>query len=162
MRNAATAAQKGISVSLLDGLGEIPLYNQDEEVEGLPRAVTSMAEKIRSANGLLITTPEYNYGVPGVLKNALDWLSRTSPQPFSGKPIGIMGASPGMMGSCRAQYDLRRYLTRLDGYVMNRPEVFVGAADTKFNEKGELIDDRTIGGVTHFMESFVNWMGRMG
>ena len=85
-----------------------------------------MAEQIRAADGVIIVTPEYNYSIPGVLKNAIDWLSRVSPQPLASKPVAIQTASPGMIGGARAQYHLRQSLVFLDAYVLNRPEVMIG------------------------------------
>ena len=86
-------------------------------------------------------TPEYNYSIPGVLKNAIDWASRPPNQPFNEKPIAIMGASPGMLGSARAQYHLRQCFVFLNGMLINKPEVMIAAANTKFNEAGELTDE---------------------
>ena len=85
-----------------------------------------MAEKITAADGVIIVTPEYNYSVPGILKNALDWLSRLSPQPLAGKPVAIQTASPGLIGGARAQYHLRQSLVFLDALVLNKPEAMVG------------------------------------
>jgi chromate reductase, NAD(P)H dehydrogenase (quinone) len=103
-----------------------------------------MAEKITAADGVIIVTPEYNYSVPGILKNALDWLSRLSPQPLAGKPVAIQTASPGLIGGARAQYHLRQSLVFLDALVLNKPEVVVGRVATKVNaESLELTDVET-------------------
>jgi chromate reductase len=92
-----------------------------------------MAEQIRGADGVIIVTPEYNYSVPGALKNAIDWLSRLTPQPFAGKAVAIQTASPGLLGGARAQYHLRQSLVFLDAHVLNKPEVMVGQAAAKVN-----------------------------
>ena len=128
----------------------------------IPEAVTALAGQIRAADGLLISTPEYNYGVSGVLKNAIDWISRVPDQPFRNKPIGVMGAAMGNLGTARAQYDLRRSFIFLDGLVMNRPEVFVGAAHTKFDENGALNDAPTRDILTDYMKAFAAWVERVG
>ncbi|MGF1475693.1 MAG: NADPH-dependent FMN reductase [Geminicoccaceae bacterium] len=124
-------------------LHDIPPYSGDIEAEGLPQTVTSLAEKIRAADGVLISTPEYNYSVSGVLKNAIDWLSRVENQPFAKKPVAIMGASMGGQGTSRAQYHLRQIFVFLDARPVNKPEVFVAAAHTKFDDSLDLTDEDT-------------------
>ena len=99
--------------------------------------------RIKAADGLLIATPEYNYSTSGVLKNAIDWASRPPEHPFEGKPIGLMGASAGTLGTARAQYHLRQMFVFLNGFVMNRPEVMIPAAQSKFDAEGELTDQQT-------------------
>ena len=162
IRAAGALAPEGASVSLFERLGEIPPYNDDEKQKAFPDAVTALAGLIRAADGLLIATPEYNYGVSGVLKNAIDWLSRTPDQPFKDKPIGVMGAAMGGLGTARAQYDLRRSFIFLDGLVMNRPEIFVGAAHTKFDDDGVLTDGPTRDILTDYMRAFAGWIERVG
>ena len=161
IRAAAAAAPEGTILESFDGLGGIPPYNEDDREKAFPGIVTVLAGRIRAADGLVIATPEYNYGVPGVLKNAIDWLSRTSDQPFRHKPIGILGASMGNLGGARAQYDLRRYFIFLDGLVMNRPEVFVGAAHRKFDENGDLTDAPTRDFLGEYMVAFAAWVHRV-
>ena len=161
IRAAAAAAPEGAILESLDGLGGIPPYNEDDREKAVPGIVTVLAGRIRAAEGLVIATPEYNYGVPGVLKNAIDWLSRSPDQPFRRKPIGILGASMGNLGGARAQYDLRRYFIFLDGLVMNRPEVFVGAAHRKFDENGELTDAPTRERLGKYMAAFADWVNRV-
>jgi chromate reductase len=124
-------------------LADIPLYSGDLEAAGIPEAVSKLGEAIRSADAVVISTPEYNYSIPGGLKNAIDWISRLPQQPFAGKRVGLMGASMGMMGTSRAQYHLRQVFVYLDGRVINKPEVFVSAAHTKFDEQGKLTDEGT-------------------
>lgn len=143
----------------LDGLGAVPLYNQDiEEEEGFPDIVTSLADSIRSADGLVIANPEYNYGVSGVLKNAMDWLSRVESQPFEDLPISIMSASPSPMGGIRAQYPLRQILVALKASVTPRPEVAVASAPERF-EEGKLVHDQTAEVIRDHLRAFGHLMG---
>lgn len=95
-------APDGVKISALGSIGELPHYDPDLQAVGFPPAVLAMADGIRSADGVIIVTPEYNYSVPGALKNALDWLSRMTPQPLAGKPVAIQTGSPGMIGGARA------------------------------------------------------------
>lgn len=162
IRAAAAAAPEGAAVTPFDRLGDIPPYNDDEKQTAIPGAVSALAGEIRAADGLLISTPEYNYGVSGVLKNAIDWISRVPDQPFRNKPIGVMGAAMGGLGTARAQYDLRRSFIFLEGLVMNRPEIFVGAAHTKFGDDGILTDAPTRDILTDYMTAFAAWVERVG
>ncbi|MDB6087995.1 MAG: NADPH-dependent reductase [Gammaproteobacteria bacterium] len=117
---------------------EIPPYNEDVRQVGFPAAVGRLRDQIQSADALLIVTPEYNYSIPGVLKNAIDWASRPPYQPFNEKPIAITGASPSMLGSGRAQYDLRRCFVYLNAFVLNQPEVMLAKAHERFDKHGKL------------------------
>ena len=99
------------------------------------------ADIIRSSDAVVFVTPEYNYSIPGVLKNALDWLSRLSPAPFSGKPVAIQTASVGMLGGSRAQYHLRQALLYLNAFVLSKPEIIIADATSKISAQGELIDE---------------------
>src|SRR5207302_8604919 len=123
-------------------IGQLPLYNQDLEAEP-PGVVTDVKRRIRAADAILFVTPEYNYSVPGVLKNAIDWASRPPDQPFNGKPAAIMGASPSMLGSARAQYHLRQTCVYLNIFPVNQPEVFIAGANNKFDADGGLTDEPT-------------------
>lgn len=138
-------------------LNDIPVYNEDLQHEGWPTAVTTLAEQIRMADLVLIATPEYNYSIPGGLKNAIDWVSRLPEQPFKGKRVGIMGASSGRLGTVRAQAHLRQCFQFLDAKVLNRPEVFVGFAGQVFNE-GRLMDDATITALQAFIAAAVEFV----
>ena len=142
----------GVELELVDLKG-IPVYDGDLEAEGLPEAVVALDQKLAAAQGILIATPEYNYSIPGGLKNAIDWISRTPTRPFAGKPTAILGASMGALGTARSQYHLRQVLVYLDAFVMNRPEVFVGAAHTKFSQ-GKLSDEATRDVLKCFGEAF--------
>ena len=137
-------APEGVSITPLGSIGNFSHYNADVQDTGFPAPVLAMAEQIRAADGVIIVTPEYNYSIPGVLKNAIDWLSRVTPQPFSGKPVTIQTASPGMIGGARAQYHLRQSLVFLDAYVLNRPEVMIGQVAGKVDpETLKLTDEST-------------------
>jgi chromate reductase len=119
-----------------------PLYNADIQAQGFPDKVQAAQKAMIEADGLVLVTPEYNYGPSGVLKNAIDWLSRVTPQPFAAKPIAMFGASGGVLGTARAQYQLRQIMVFLDGRPVNKPEVMIGAAQTRFAD-GKLTDEAT-------------------
>ena len=156
LKTCAELAPAGMELTLADISG-IPLYNGDDQANGFPMSVTSLAEQIRSADAVLIATPEYNYSIPGVLKNALDWLSRVENQPFDNKPVGIMGAAMGALGTARAQYHLRQVFIFLNGRMMNRPEAFVGTAHQKFDANGTLTDQSTREFLAKYLVSFEEW-----
>lgn len=135
-------------------LSNIPLYNQDCE-NPLPSIVSSFKEAIHASDAVLLACAEYNYSISGVLKNALDWGSRPSGQSaWAGKPVGIMGASPSIQGTSRAQYHLRQVLVGLNMYPMNRPELMIGLAQEKFDGTG-LIDPETKKKLEQFLLHFV-------
>jgi len=124
-------------------IGNIPLYNQDDQEKSFPASVNKLSEQIKNADAVVFATPEYNYSVPGVLKNAIDWVSRVPNQPFSGKTALIIGASPGNLGTSRAQYHLRQIGVFLNINFLNRPEVMIGSAYSKFDDSGKLTDAST-------------------
>ncbi|MBV9783962.1 MAG: NAD(P)H-dependent oxidoreductase [Acidisphaera sp.] len=136
-------APDGVTIAPLSSVGTLPLYDADLHTDGFPAAVQEMGEGVRAADGVIIVTPEYNYSIPGVLKNAIDWLSRLPNQPFGGKKVAIQSASPGMLGGARAQYHLRQSLVFLDAFVLNRPEVMVAQVASKVDGNGELTDQAT-------------------
>jgi len=164
--NAATlaAAQElspaGMTIEGFD-IAPIPLYNEDTRQQGFPSPVEDLRARIKGADGLLIVTPEYNYSIPGVLKNAIDWASRPPEQPFDGKPVGIMGASGGVMGTGRAQYHLRQCFIFLNGLVMNRPEVMIPQAQNKFDADGKLTDQATRDFIAAHLAAFEAWVRRL-
>ena len=119
-----------------------PLYNADIQAQGFPDKVQAAQKAMIEADGLVLVTPEYNYGPSGVLQNTIDWLSRMTPQPFAAKPIAMFGASGGVLGTARAQYQLRQIMVFLDGRPVNKPEVMIGAAQTRFAD-GKLTDEAT-------------------
>lgn len=122
---------QGVSVETIE-IGDWPLYDADLQAKGFPDKVQAAQQKMLAADGVVFASPEYNYSVSGVLKNAIDWLSRMTPQPFAGKPMAVIGASGGPLGTARAQYHLRQIMVFLDGRFVNKPEVMIGAAQTKF------------------------------
>lgn len=137
---AASLLPADATLEIFD-LHGIPLYNQDVERAGLPEPVRAMKEAVRRADAVLIATPEHNWSIPGVLKNALDWVSRPpGDNPFRGKPVAIMGASTGLMGTVRAQLHLRQVLAYLEAYTVTRPEVLIAQAAERFDAEGRLID----------------------
>ena len=153
---AQDLAPEGMEIEIFD-LKDIPLYNGDVESEGDPVAVTEFKEKIRAANGLLIVTPEYNSSIPAVTKNAVDWASRPPEPPLGGKPVGILGGSPGRLGTVYAQEHLRLALMNPQCRVMLRPAIFVDTIHKKFDEAGTLTDEVTRGLLVKFLESLRDW-----
>lgn len=153
---AVQLVPKNVALETFD-LEGIPPFNQDLENQ-LPRQVKEFKAKIRAADAILIVTPEYNYSIPGVLKNAIDWASRPySDNAFKEKPVAIMGASIGMLGTARAQYHLREVFVFLDMYPINSPEVFVSYAQEKFDGNGRLKDEKTKQQITRLLESLATW-----
>ena len=143
-------------------LEAIPPYNQDiQDNEPWPDAVTRLGNAMSESHGVVFVTPEYNYSIPGVLKNAIDWISRLDPQPLVHKPVGIMGASPGGQGTSRSQYHLRQVMVFLEAIVMPRPEVFIGAAGKRISD-GRLTDTDTRAHVSRFLSAFSDWIARVG
>jgi chromate reductase, NAD(P)H dehydrogenase (quinone) len=139
LRAAQELAPDGLRITVAD-ISAIPVYNDDVREQGLPPSVVSLVEQITRADAVLIATPEYNYSIPGVLKNAIDWVSKSPDQPFRHKPVAILGASMGAIGTARAQYDLRKVFVFLDAYVLNQPEIMISAAHTRFDADGVLTD----------------------
>jgi len=160
LRAAQELAPAGMTIEIFD-IGAIPLYNEDVKVQGLPPVVVDLRAKIKAADGLLLATPEYNYSTSGVLKNAIDWASRPPEHPFDGKPIALMGASAGALGTARAQYQLRQMFVFLNAHILNRPEVFIGAASTKFDAEGKLTDQPTRDFVAAMLVAFDAWIKKL-
>jgi chromate reductase len=139
----------------------IPPFNQDLEQQP-PEKVREFKANIRAADAILIVTPEYNYSIPGVLKNAIDWASRPyGDNAFDGKPVAVMGASVGMLGTARAQYDLRRSFVFLNMFPLNQPEVMVPFAQDKVDSNGRVTDEKTRKKIRELLESLVAWTKRM-
>ena len=157
---AQSLAPGDLAIELFDGLGAVPLFNQDVEAEGDPPGVAALKEVIRRADGLLIATPEYNGGVPGVLKNALDWASRKgteSESVLSGKPAAVLGATPGRLGTARAQPQLRQALAGAGAIVLPRPEVHLMSIGGQVTD-GVLVDDPARQVITSLLEAFARWI----
>ena len=156
MRVAASLNIEGVTVEVFD-LEGIPPFNQDLENQ-LPDRVKDFKAKIRAADAILIATPEYNYSIPGVLKNAIDWASRPpGDNALEGKPVGIMGASIGMMGTSRAQYHLRQCFVWLNMYPLNKPEIMVPTAQDKVDEDGNIFDAKTKEKIAEMVIAIANW-----
>lgn len=154
LRAATELAPSALHV-VIHELDEIPLYNGDVEAVGFPPSVVQLRDAIRQADGLLIATPEYNHGVPGVLKNTIDWLSRPPrDSALNGKVAAIMGASPGITGTARGQSQLRQAFVFTNTYALLQPEVLVGRAHEKFDADGRLVDQATRNFLATFLEGF--------
>jgi chromate reductase len=164
LRAATEMLPADMALNVYD-LAPIPLYSGDVEAVGLPDVVKDFQRRIEEADALLIATPEYNYSMSGVLKNAIDWASRPSTvrpaQPFNGKPVAMMGASAGMMGTGRAQYHLRQTCVFLNMLPLNKPEVFVAAAQTKFDAEGRLTDETARTLLRQLLEALAAWTCRL-
>ena len=140
-------------------ISPLPMYDEDVREEGDPPTVIQFKKKIADSDGLLIVTPEYNYSIPGVLKNAIDWASRPPAEtPLNKKPLAIMGATSGRMGTVRAQLHLRQIAVYTNMYTMNKPEVMISNAKDKFDPEGKLIDKSTIEHVRKLLEAFAGWI----
>jgi len=151
----------GMMIETAD-IGAFPLYNEDVRAQGFPPSVEKLRLQIAAADALLFVTPEYNYSMSGVLKNAIDWASRPPDQPFAGKPVAIMGAAAGMAGSARAQYDLRRSCVFLDMHPLNKPEVLIGQAQTKFDAEGRFTDEVGRGLIRDLLVALEGWTRHIG
>src|SRR4029453_3897010 len=163
MQALPSFAPAGMSIKEAPSFADLPLYNADiQNGPGFPAAVGALAEAIRAADGVIFCTPEYNFSIPGGLKNAIDWVSRLPNQPFAGKPIALLSASLGPLGGGRVQYDLRGAMIFLDAFTLNKPEVFIGGAAAKFDEKtGELKDEATRGFIKQQLAAFATFIARV-
>jgi chromate reductase len=150
----------GLSMTIAQ-IGDIPMYNQDVFDAGIPAPAKRFYDELAAADGVLIASPEYNFSLPPLLKNAIDWVSKMPNQPFNNKPIAVFSASQGPLGGARVQYDLRRILVQLWGLVLPRPEVFIGAAQTKFDKDGKLTDEATKKFLADLVAGFKPWIERM-
>jgi chromate reductase, NAD(P)H dehydrogenase (quinone) len=160
LRAAAQLAPEGATVDIFE-LDGIPGFNQDDE-QNPPAKVADLKRRIRNADAILIVTPEYNYSVPGVLKNAIDWASRPyGESAWNGKPAAIMGASIGNIGTARAQYHLRQMMVFLNMFPLNEPEVMIGNAAERFDAEGNLTDEATKEYIRKLLQSLVDWTRRI-
>lgn len=150
LRAAMTLAPEGVSFTQAD-ISDIPLYNEDVHQRGFPPSVERFRQQIYAADAILFASPEYNYSVSGVLKNAIDWASRAPSQPFAGKAAAVLGASPGAGGTMRMQYHLRQMAVFLDLKMVNKPEVMIANAGQRFDADGNLTDEAT----QQFVQSLV-------
>jgi len=165
LQSAALLAPPGVTMEVCDTLSSVPLFDEDLELATAPDGppgVQALRAAIAAADGLVIATPEYNHALPGVLKNALDWLSRESPQGqvLADLPVAVLGASSGPWGTRLAQASLRQVLHTCGALVMPSPTLFVAHADTRFGAQGELSDPTLQASLSRFMESFAGWVRR--
>ncbi|HET7225975.1 MAG TPA: NAD(P)H-dependent oxidoreductase [Candidatus Eisenbacteria bacterium] len=161
VRAARDLAMPGIDLEIFD-LAPLPLFNEDVRAAGPPDSVRLLKAAVARADALLIATPEYNYSVPGVLKNAIDWASRPpNDTPLPGKPAAIVGASNGGFGTVRSQLHLRQVLQGVGVLCMSRPELMVSQADTKFDADGNLTDDAVRQSLRKVLEGLAAWTRRL-
>lgn len=152
LRAAQRLAPSGMAIEIAD-ISQIPMYDDDLRILGEPASVADFKAKVRAADAVLIATPEYNFSIPGVLKNALDWASRPPEPPFDGKPVAIMGVAPGPVGTARVQYHLRQVLVYMNCFTVNRPEVFICHSASKFDAAGELTDETSARFISELLEA---------
>ncbi|MFZ0608085.1 MAG: NADPH-dependent FMN reductase [Xanthobacteraceae bacterium] len=157
-------APAGMTIVEAPPFTEFPLYNADiQNSTGFPAPVQTLAEAVRAADGIIFVSPEYNFSIPGGLKNAIDWVSRVPNQPFVGKPVALISAAGGILGGGRMQYDLRRCMIFLDAITMNKPEVFIGLAAQKFDDKtGQLKDEQAVGFIKQLLAAFAKFIAQHG
>ena len=152
-------ADATVDVFELDG---IPGFSEDDE-RNPPEKVVELKRRVRESDAILFVTPEYNYSIPGVLKNAIDWASRPyGDSAWTGKPAAIMGASVGTIGTARAQYHLRQVMVFLNMFPVNQPEVMIAKAHERFDAEGNLTDEKTKEFIRLLLESLVEWTRRLG
>src|SRR5262245_9782012 len=156
-------APDGMSIKPAPSFADFPLYNADiQNSTGFPTPVNALADAIRAADGGILCRPEYDFNIPGSLKNAIGWVSRLQNQPFAGKPVALQSVSPGPVGGARVQYDLRRSMMFLDAFTLNKPEIFIGNFASKFDEKtGELRDEVTRGLIKQQLAAFATFIARV-
>jgi len=157
-------APAGMTITEAPPFAEFPLYNADvQDSFGFPAAVQKLADAIRAADGVIFVSPEYNFSIPGGLKNAIDWVSRTSNQPFVGKPVALQSAAGGILGGGRMQYDLRRCMIFLDALTLNKPEIFIGNCSQRIDHKtGQIKDEQTVGFIKQQLAAFAKFIERHG
>jgi chromate reductase len=157
---ARELAPEGMTIEVIE-IGELPFYNADVEAEGDPAGVSRFKAAIGQSDGILIATPEYNDGIPAVLANALDWGSRLPGRaPLTGKPVAIMGASPGQVGTARAQLHLRQVLGHMQARVLPPPELLVARAHERFDKDLRLTDESTRKVMESLLHRFSRWIAR--
>ena len=160
LKAAVDLAPEGVEIEMYDISG-FPEFVQGQD-QHPPEKVVEFKRKIREADAILFSSPEYNYSVPGVLKNAIDWASRPyGDSAWEGKPAAIMGASIGAIGTARMQYHLRQIMVFLNMFPVNRPEVMIGQAQDKFDEQGNLTDEATKKFIGELVQSLADWTARL-
>jgi chromate reductase len=160
VRAAQELTPEGMTIEPIE-IGGLPFYHAEVEAEGDPPAVVAFKTALRQADGVLIATPEYNDGIPGVLTNAIDWGSRLPGRsPLIGKPVALMGASPGQIGTARAQLHLRQLLGHVQARILPPPELLVGRAHERFDAALRLTDEGTRRVLADLLARFSRWIGR--
>lgn len=159
LRACSELLPQGMTLNITS-IADLPMYDQDVFDAGIPQPVRRFYDEVAAAHGVLIATPEYNFSVPAVLKNAIDWVSKMPNQPFNNKPVAVFSASTGPLGGARVQYDVRKILVQLWGLVLPRPEVFIGNAAAKIAE-GKLTDETTRKFLSELLAGFKTWIERM-
>src|SRR4051812_17956315 len=164
MRALPALAPAGMALTAAPRVDAMPHYNHDDqEATGFPESVTAFAGAIRAADGVIIVSPEYNWTIPGTLKNAIDWVSRMKEQPFKDKPVALQSASGALLGGSRMQYHLRQCLISVDALIFGRPEVIVTFAQQKFDEKTlELKDQTTRDMIKLQLAAFAKFIEKVG
>jgi len=153
-------APAGMKLSEAPSFADFPNYNFDvQEASGIPAVVQKLADAIRAADGVIFNSPEYNFSIPGGLKNAIDWISRVQNQPFVGKPVALQSAANGTLGGGRMQYDLRRAMIFLDAATLNKPEIFIGNCSTRIDAKtGQITDPQTVEFIRQQLAAFAKFI----
>jgi chromate reductase, NAD(P)H dehydrogenase (quinone) len=161
MRIAMQLLPEAVTLEVFE-IGEFPPFNQDDLDRNLPEVVKKFKAKIRAEDAILIASPEYNYSIPGVLKNAIDWASRPSSEnAFDGKPVAVMSASTGKLGGARMQYHLRQVFVFLNMYPINRPEFMLANAQNYFDTEGNLTDEETRQRLRRLLEALAAWTRKL-
>jgi chromate reductase, NAD(P)H dehydrogenase (quinone) len=155
-------APANMQLSEAPPFSEFPFYNADmQEASGIPPVAQKLVDAVRAADGVIFNSPEYNFSIPGGLKNAIDWVSRAPNQPFAGKPVAIQSATAGPLGGGRMQYDLRRAMQFMDAVTLGKPEIFIGNCAQKIDAKtGQITDQQTVGFIRQQLEAFAKFIER--
>jgi len=159
LRNVLEMTPSSLNVTI-HSIGDVPLFNEDVEAQGTPAAVAALYRAIRASDGVIIATPEYNHGIPGVLKNTLDWLSRGQPHGFHGVPSALIGGSNGMIGTTRSQAAMRQTLAALNSPCLPQPQVLVSLVQKKIDASGRLTDEPTRAFIRGWLVEVERWMRR--
>jgi chromate reductase, NAD(P)H dehydrogenase (quinone) len=161
LRAAAKLVPDGVTLEIFDDLASIPAFDQDEQ-SNPPASVVELKKRVKAADAVLFVTPEYNYSISGVLKNAIDWASRPyGDSAWDGKPAAIISASTGALGGVRAQYHLRQICVFLDMFPINKPEVMIGDAAKRFDSQGNLTDENLTKLIRQLLQNLVDWTRRI-
>jgi chromate reductase len=162
-RTLPALAPPGMALKPAPAWHTMPIYDFDiQNTAGFPAEVATWADALRAADGVIIVSPEYNWSIPGGLKNAIDWVSRVQNQPFAGKPVALQSAANGALGGGRMQYDLRRSMIFLDAMTLNKPEIFIGNCSQKIDAKtGQITDQQAVGFIQQQLVAFAKFIARL-